>query len=146
MCHNDLSSATRRANPREPACRLPQSGATLPRSRLFQLYLGNGYYDAPVNFFSGAINWAPSKYFRLMAALRVTHTNGTAEFLNPLMVPGALQSKVVSPFSDLLINIAPQWAWHGNWVHHGYDEAGGPGPAPRTFHGDVVTLGVKYAF
>ena len=39
------------------------------------------------------------------------------------MVPGALQSKVVSPFSDLLINIAPQWAWHGNWVHHGYDEA-----------------------
>ena len=49
-------------------------------------------------------------------------------------------------FSDLVINIAPQWAWHGNWVHHGYQEAGGPGPASRNFHGDVVTLGVKYAF
>jgi len=109
-------------------------------------YLGSGIYDAPVNFFSGAISWAPSKYFHYSGGARLTDTNGTAEFLNPLMVPGALHSKVVSPFSDLLINIAPQWAWHGNWVHHGYEEAGGPGPAARTFHGDVVTLGVKYAF
>jgi hypothetical protein len=109
-------------------------------------YLGNGWYDAPVNFFSAAISWAPSKYFRYNGGARVTDTNGTAEFLNPLMVSGALQSKVVSPFSDLVVNIAPQWAWHGNWVHHGYDEAGAPGPAPRSFHGDVVTLGVRYAF
>jgi hypothetical protein len=109
-------------------------------------YLGNGYYDAPVTYFAGAISWAPSKYFRYNGGYRLTDTNGTAELLNPLMVPGALQSKIVSPFSDLIINIAPQWAWHGNWVHHGYDEAGGPGPAPRSFHGDVVTLGVKYAF
>ncbi len=109
-------------------------------------YLGNGYYDAPVTYFAGAVNWAPSKYFRFNGGARITDTNGTAELLNPLMVPGALQSKVLSPFSDLLINIAPQWAWHGNWVHHGYDESGGPGPASREFHGDVVTLGVKYAF
>ena len=109
-------------------------------------YLGSGRYDAPVNFFSGAVTWAPSKYFRFNGGARVTDTNGTAEFLNPLMVPGALQSKVVSPFSDLVVNIAPQWAWHGNWVHHGYDESGAAGPAPRTFHGDVVTLGVRYAF
>lgn len=109
-------------------------------------YLGNGSYDAPVNFFSGAITWAPSKYLLYNGGARVTDTNGTAEFLNPLMVPGALQSKVVSPFSDLVVNIAPQWAWHGNWVHHGYDEAGAAGPAARSFHGDVVTLGVRYAF
>jgi hypothetical protein len=109
-------------------------------------YLGTGRYDAPVNFFSGALSWAPSKYFRFNGGARVTDTNGTAEFLNPLMVPGALQSKVVSPFSDLEVHIAPQWAWHGNWVHHGYDESGAAGPASRTFHGDVVTLGVKYAF
>ena len=109
-------------------------------------YLGTGWYDAPVNFFSGAVTWAPSKRIRFNGGARVTDTNGTAEFLNPLMVPGALQSKVVSPFSDLEVHIAPQWAWHGNWVHHGYDESGAAGPGPRTFHGDVVTLGVKYAF
>jgi hypothetical protein len=109
-------------------------------------YLGYGYYDAPVTYFAGAVSWAPSKYFRFNGGARVTDTNGTAELLNPLMVPGALQSTVLSPFSDLQINIAPQWAWHGNWVHHGYDEAGGPGPASRDFRGDVVTLGVRYAF
>ena len=110
------------------------------------LYLGHATYDAPVVYFSGALNYSPSKYFRFNGGARVTSTNGTAELLNPLMVPGALQSKVVSPFSDLQVNIAPQWSWHGNWVHHGYAEAGGPGPASRNFHGDVVTLSVKYAF
>ena len=110
------------------------------------LYLGSGFYDAPVNFFNGAVNLAPSKYLHINGGFRITNTSGTAEQLNPLMVPGALQSKVISPFSDVLINIAPQWAWHGNWVHHTYDESGAPGPAPRDFHGDVVTLGVKYAF
>ena len=111
-----------------------------------QLYLGNGLYNAPATFFSGALTYSPSKYFRFNGGARVTNNSGYAEFLNPLMVPGALDSKVVSPFGDLLVNIAPQWAWHGNWVHHGYQEAGGPGPAARNFHGDVVTLGVKYAF
>jgi hypothetical protein len=122
-------------------------GGTLPtQAAASQLYLGNGRYDAPATFFSGAITYSPSKYFRFNGGGRVTNNTGSAEFLNPLMVPGALNSKVVSPFSDLVVNIAPQWAWHGNWVHHGYQEAGGPGPAARNFHGDVVTLGVRYAF
>lgn len=122
-------------------------GGTLPtQSAASQLYLGNGTYSAPANFFSGAFTFAPSKYFRFNGGARVTSNDGRGEFLNPLMVPGALNSKVVSPFSDLVVNIAPQWAWHGNWVHHGYKEAGGPGPAARNFHGDVVTLGVRYAF
>jgi hypothetical protein len=120
---------------------------TLPtQTASTQLYLGTGLYNAPSNFFMGSINFAPSKYFKFNGGARINSTNGHAEFLNPLMVPGALQSKVVSPFADLQIYVARQWAWHGNWEHHGYDEAGGAGPAPRSFHGDVVTLGVKYAF
>jgi len=122
-------------------------GGTLPtQAAASQLYLGNGTYDAPANFVSGAITFAPSKYLRLNGGARLNHNSGSAEFLNPLMVPGALNSKVLAPFGDVVVNIAPQWAWHGNWVHHGYDETGGPGPASRDFHGDVVTLGVRYAF
>jgi hypothetical protein len=122
-------------------------GGTLPtQAAASQLYLGSGTYDAPANFFSGAITYAPSKYFRFNGGARLTSNDGSGEFLNPLMVPGALNSKVISPFSDVVVNVAPQWAWHGNWVHHGYKEAGGPGPAARDFHGDVVTLGVRYAF
>jgi len=122
-------------------------GGTLPTATpASQLYRGNGSYNAPSTFFSGAFTYSPSKYFRFNGGARVTSNSGSGEFLNPLMVPGALNSKVVSPFSDLVVNIAPQWAWHGNWVHHGYQEAGGPGPAARNFHGDVVSLGVRYAF
>ena len=80
------------------------------------------------------------------AGARVNSVNGSAETLNPYQVPGALQSKIVAPFADLVVNIAPQWAWHGNWNHQAYDESGPAGPAPRDFHGDIYTLGVKYAF
>jgi hypothetical protein len=75
--------------------------------------------------------------------------------LNPYNPPGAISSTVLSPYSDLSINIAPQWSWHGYWTHHSYNEDGPPGgsiPAAggvipaRDFHGDVVTLSVKYAF
>ena len=66
--------------------------------------------------------------------------------LNPLMVPGALQSKVISPFADLMIHIAPQWSWHANWDHQGYSEQGGPALLRVTFTVIVTTLSVKYAF
>lgn len=111
------------------------------------LYLGTGLYDAPSNYVSGAINFAPSKHFRVNAGERVNSTNGTAEQLNPLMVPGALRSTYLTPFTDLEIHIASQWAWHGNWTHTGYREHGPQGLLPsRNTHGDVFTLGVKYAF
>jgi hypothetical protein len=76
---------------------------------------------------------------------RVNDVTGQAELLNPYQVPGALQSTMLSPFANVQFNIAPQWIWHGNWNRHAYYETDG-GPAPRSFQGDIVTLGVKYAF
>ncbi len=112
------------------------------------LYLGSGSYDAPANFFSGALSYAPSRYFKFNGGARLNHVNGQAEQLNPLMVPGALQSKYVTPFTDLQVNIAKDWAWHGNWTHDGYTEQGPQNPLlpSRNTHGDIVTLSVKYAF
>jgi hypothetical protein len=83
----------------------------------------------------------------MSAGARVNSTDGTAEQLNPLMIPGALQSTYFTPFADLEIHIASQWAWHGNWVHDGYHEHSQLGLLPsRNTYGDVLTLGVKYAF
>jgi hypothetical protein len=122
-------------------------GGTLPTAAATsQLHLGNGYYDAPSTFFSGSLNYFPSKYFRINAGARINSVDGHAEMLNPLMVPGALQSNIFSPFTDLVVNIAPQWSWHGNWNHQAYNESGAAGPAGRNFSGDIITLGVKYAF
>jgi len=110
------------------------------------LYLGSGYYDVPSNFFSADAHYT-SKLVRLNAGARVNSTNGQAEQLNPLMVPGALHSKYVTPYIDFEVNIASQWAWHCNWTHDGYAEGGAIGSLPsRNTHGDIVTLGVKYAF
>jgi hypothetical protein len=66
--------------------------------------------------------------------------------LSPYQVPGALQSQYITPYADLVIHIAPQWSWHGDWNLHDYSESGPDGPAPRDFHGNIFTLGVKYAF
>ena len=111
------------------------------------LFLGTGAFDSPTNFFSGAISYAPTRYLRFNGGARVNDVNGTAEMLNPLMVPGALQSHYLMPFADAEIKIASQWAWHGNWMRSDYAEQGPKGPLPsRNTTGDTVTLGVKYAF
>jgi hypothetical protein len=110
-------------------------------------YLGKGSYDAPVNFFSGAIRYSPSRLFNFMGGARLNYTNGTAEFLNPLMVPGALQSHFITPFADAEFKIASQWSWHGNFTRTKYSELGPAGSlASRNTSGNVTTLGVKYAF
>jgi hypothetical protein len=119
------------------------------------LYLGNGLYDVPSDFYLAGATYTPSKYFRFNGGVRIMGTGGQAMLLNPYNPPGAISSTVLSPFADLSVNIAPQWSWHGYWVHHGYNEdgsAGGSVPAAggvipsRDFQGDVVTLSVKYAF
>jgi hypothetical protein len=129
-------------------CTVANGGAT-------GLFLGYGTYNAPADFFIGAVNYAPSKILRFNGGFRITELNGEAELLNPYNPPGALLSKNVSPFADMQIRIADGWYWHGNWEHHGYNEGGpsggnivGPGSLlpSRDFHGDVVTLSVKYAF
>jgi len=110
------------------------------------VYLGNGYYNAPSNYFTANVNWSPSKYFRVNAGERLNSVNGSGETLNPYQVTGSLDSKILRPYADLVVNIAPQWAWHGNWNRHAYDEGGAAGQAPRDFHGNIYTVGVKYAF
>jgi hypothetical protein len=110
-------------------------------------FLGNGSYDAPSNFFSGALYYAPKHHVRFGAGARLNDTNGTAEQLNPLMVPGALQSHYVTPFGDVELKIALHWAWHGNFMRTQYSELGPAGPLPsRNTSGNVTTLGVKYEF
>ena len=123
-------------------------GTLSTASAASQLYLGTGRYNSPSNFISGSLNYSPSKYWRLNGGMRLNDVKGDAEMLNPLMVPGALQSKMVTPFADLEVRIAPQWVWHGNWVHDEYDETGLQSATipSRNTRGNVLTLGVKYAF
>jgi hypothetical protein len=112
------------------------------------LLLGSGHYDAPSHFISGSFNYAPRKFLHLNGGARLNKTDGSAEMLNPYMAPGALQSNYLTPFADVQANIAPQWTWHGNFTYDGYAETGTASPTlpARNTHGNILTLGVKYAF
>jgi hypothetical protein len=112
------------------------------------LYMGYGTYNAPTNFFSGSFNYAPSKVLHFNGGVRLNDVNGTVEMLNPLMAPGGLQSRYLIPFADVEYKITSDWAWHANWVRNDYLETGAASPTlpSRNTHGDIVTLGVKYAF
>ena len=131
------------ANPLPPSG-LP--GGYCTNSASGNVNLGNGLYEAPMTFFNGMFNYAGAKYVSFDVGGRVNHVNGQAEMLNPYMVPGALDSTYWYPYANLIIHIAPQWSWHGDWNRPDYAEAGPAGPAPRNFNGNVFTLGVKYAF
>ncbi|HEY3707028.1 MAG TPA: hypothetical protein VGL22_18355 [Terracidiphilus sp.] len=109
-------------------------------------YRGNGLYKAPTTFFNGMFHYTAPKYVAMGAGVRVNSINGYAEMLSPYQVPGALQSTYWTPYADLVVHIAPQWSWHGDWNRPDYAESGPAGPAPRDFNGNIFTLGVKYAF
>ena len=107
----------------------------------------NNYYKAPSSFYQASVNYTPTRQLHFNGGMSLSAVHGTADYLNPIQTPGSLQSRTLMPFADVEYKIAPQWAWHGNWAYDGYGEQGPQGTLPsRNTHGNIVTLGVKYAF
>ena len=139
LCYLSTAPATGAANGGSCVTTVPEGAANL--------LLGTGLYSAPTHFYSGAIHYSPTKLFHFSAGGRMNDINGTAEQLSPLMVPGALKSRYVTPFADAEYNLTSQWAWHGNFTRTQYTEQGPVGStASRNTGGDVLTLGVKYEY
>ena len=113
----------------------------------FQPYSGNGYYHDPVHYGSFGLMVAPASRIRANVGYIITASDGKGEILNDRQVPGSLQSQYQMPFADVAFSIAPEWTWKAAWNYYGYGEGGPVGPTlPRSVHGDVFTLGVRYAF
>lgn len=111
------------------------------------LYFGSGYYDSPTQYGSIGIMLAPVKLIRTNFGYRMTAIDGKTELLNPRAVPGSLQSQYQSPYANVLVNIAKGWGLKGDWNYYSYGEGSPIGPtAPRSFRGNVYTLGMHYEF
>jgi hypothetical protein len=111
------------------------------------IYLGNGYYDAPTQYGSIDITLAPVKKLRSALGYRMSAVNGTTEFLNPRQVPGSLQSQFQTPYANVVWNYASDWALKAEWNYYGYGEGTPIGPTlPRSFRGNVYTLSMHYEF
>jgi hypothetical protein len=125
------------AQPSPPVCQ--QAG--LP-------YQSNGFYNQPTQ--SGTIGFvlSPVKKFHATAGYRVSAVNGDAPPINVRQVPGSLQSQYQTPYGKLAYDFTPNWTWKGDYNYYSYGEGNTPtGPTlPRNFHGNIVTLAIRYAF
>ena len=110
-------------------------------------FLGTGRYDEPTQ--SGSVDFmlSPNKQIHSHAGYRVNSVNGSTELLNPLAVPGSLQSYYQTPFANVLWTVARGWGLRGEWNYYDYGEGSAVGPTlPRAFHTNLYTLGMHYEF
>jgi hypothetical protein len=111
------------------------------------IYLGNGYYDAPTQYGSIDIILTPIKAFRTALGYRMSAVDGRTEFLNPRQVPGSLQSQYQTPYANVAWNFVRRWSLKADWNYYGYGEGSPIGPTlPRSFRGNLYTLSMHYEF
>ncbi len=56
-------------------------------------------------------------------------------------------STTLTPYAHLAFDLAPGWTWKADYNYYSYGEGTPIGPTlPRSFRGNVYTLGVRYAF
>ena len=107
----------------------------------------NGYYSQPTQYGSIGFVFTPVKRVHAMAGYRMSDTNGQAPPINIRQVPGSLQSQYQTPYGTLAYDLTPNWAWKADYNYYSYGEGTPIGPTlPRSFRGNVYTLGVRYAF
>jgi opacity protein-like surface antigen len=110
-------------------------------------YLSNGYYDQPTQYGSFGVVSSPLKRFHLNAGYRISAVNGSTTTMNIRQVNGSLQSYFQTPYAGVAWDLEPQWTWKADYNFYGYGEGLPVGQTlPRNFHGNVVTLAVRYAF
>ena len=106
-----------------------------------------GYYNAPTQFGSIGFMFVPVKRVHFNAGYRMSAVSGTVDFINIRQVPGSLQSQWQTPYGHLVFELAPGWTWKADYNYYSYGEGTPIGPTlPRSFRGNVYTLGVGYVF
>jgi hypothetical protein len=144
--YDDVFSSTIECYASTPA---PPSATTAPAVCVTAAtpFASTGYYNAPTQFVSFGFMLNPVKRLHLNGGYRVSAVNGTTDTINVREVPGSLQSQFHTPYANVAYDIAPNWSWKGDYNYYGYGEAGPSGPTlPRSFHGNICTLAVHYAF
>ena len=127
----------------------PPLGAspTAPADCGTNTYLGSGFYDEPTQYVSMDVMLSPGKKLQSHVGYRINAVNGSTEYLNPRQVPGSLRSHYQTPFGNVRVAVARNWALRGEWNYYDYSEAGQVGPTlPRDFQTNLYTLGIHYEF
>ncbi len=124
------------AQPSPPVCQ--QAGLPLQ---------SDGYYNQPTQYGSIGFVFSPMKRLHAAAGYRMSDVNGQAPPINIRQVPGSLQSQYQTPYGKLSFDLDSNWSWKADYNYYSYGEGTPIGPTlPRSFRGNVYTLGVRYAF
>jgi hypothetical protein len=109
--------------------------------------LGNGLYSEPTNFGTIDIGVHPADRMTANFGYTASEVNGNAEYFNPRQVPGSLQSIYETAFANTSFILNPKWTLKGGWAYNEYGEGTPIGPTlPRSFRGNLFTIGARYAF
>jgi hypothetical protein len=94
---------------------------------------------------------APMRRMTIKAGANITYTNGSIALLNPIGVPGPLNSRWYQPYAGIDYSFTKNWMGRAYWGFHDYSEdltAGAPQDVlfPRNFRANLETISIKYAF
>jgi hypothetical protein len=130
------SAPTPIAQPSPPECQ--QVGLT---------WQSNGFYNQPTQYGYIGFLLNPVKKIHAAAGYRMSSVSGTAPPINVRQVPGSLQSQYQTPYGRVAYDFTPNWTWKADYNYYGYGEGSPVGPTlPRSFHGNIFTLAIRYAF
>jgi hypothetical protein len=110
-------------------------------------WLSNGFYNQPTQYGSIGFQLSPVKKLHAAAGYRMSSVNGTDPPINIRQVPGSLQSQYQTPYGNIAYEFNPNWTWKGDYNYYGYGEGTPTGPTlPRSFHGNVLTFALRFAY
>jgi hypothetical protein len=109
---------------------------------LYQTYSSQDHYG------SAEILAKPVKRLTTKIGYSIVSVNGGATILNPLQPFGSLKSNYHRPLGEVNLEFARGWTGIVRWNYYEYLEKSpffGP-TVPRSWHGNLTTLGIRYAF
>ena len=76
----------------------------------------------------------------------ITSASGSTLILNPNSPTGPLSFNYTLPMAMVQFDITKRLSYKTGWNYYDYNEKSDPGPTlPRDFHGNTVTLSVRYS-
>ena len=85
------------------------------------------FMDAPTQFGSAALRFAPTTSLKWGLGYRITSVEGSRFYNDARDVAGSLNSTWQSPYINVAYTIHPGWVWKAEYNHYGYGEGGPSG-------------------
>ena len=132
------------AQPGLPAC--PDVSGLVQQSSPYSSHINTGFLD---------FLWTPLNPLSIEVGANLSGVTGSELNLNPQSAiatapAGPLNSSWYQPYGSVAYHFAKHWTGRARWDYYGYHEDSNGSYqdlfAPRNFHGNLITLSVRFGF